>query len=114
MNTDGHGLGKANGTLMGANVGPGSSAAKERKEGKRRRRKAASPEANEEGFSDPITRALKRNREATRYVRFPEGECWLDRVFQCVCCGKWRPNNNRREPRSEVCLHCVAEAGFWN
>jgi hypothetical protein len=109
-----HGLGNANGTLMGANLGQGSFAAKERKERKRRRRKAARQESDGEKFSDPITRALRRNREATSYVKFPEGDWWARHVFRCVCCGRVRSEEERREPRSSLCIRCVREAGFWN
>jgi hypothetical protein len=33
-------------------------------------------------------------------------------VFRCVCCERIRPNEERQEPRSEVCLRCVQAAGL--
>jgi hypothetical protein len=114
MNADRDGLGNANGMLMGANLGQGSFAAKEHKDRKRRRRKAGSLEPDLEAFSDPITRALARNREATSCVGFLEGDWWADHVFECVCCGRLRGEQERREPRSSLCIRCVREAGFWN
>ena len=67
-----------------------------------------------EMFSDPITRAFAREREARTWVRFLEADCHAYHVFECVCCGKTRPDELRREPWSEVCVKCVREAGFWN
>jgi hypothetical protein len=86
---------------------------------RRRRARRRKPEyqlslLGDEPFRDPITRAWAREREARRWVRHLEEECWLEHLFQCVCCGKLRPDEKRREPESEVCLHCVAEAGLWN
>jgi hypothetical protein len=109
MNTDGHGLGTANRALITANGEDRRFAARELK---RRRRRAASQKPDGEPFSDPITKALARNREAASYVRFPEGECWVDHVFQCVCCRRMRPNRQRRERDSEVCVMCERAAGF--
>jgi hypothetical protein len=60
-----------------------------------------------------IARAVAREREHRR-VNTPEGETVLDHTFQCVCCGGWRGDEERREPDSEVCLLCVEDAGFWN
>jgi hypothetical protein len=37
-----------------------------------------------------------------------------EHVFRCVCCGRLRGDQERREPRSLVCIRCVREAGFWN
>jgi hypothetical protein len=65
-----------------------------------------------EEFRDPITRAYERERRAR--VRFLEEDCGGEHLFKCVCCGRRRTNGKRREPDSEVCIHCVREAGFWN
>ncbi len=64
-------------------------------------------------FEDPITRAYAREREARRVV-WPEDLAVFKSLFRCVCCGKVRPGEMRREPRSEVCMQCVGEVGFWN
>jgi hypothetical protein len=64
-------------------------------------------------YQDRIARAVAREREHLR-VRIPERETVLDQTFQCVCCGCWRGNQERREPCSQVCLRCVEDAGFWN
>ena len=82
---------------------------RQRRTGRRRpvRRKA------EEPLKDPIARAFEREREHAR-VGPPESETVWAHAFRCVCCGKLRGGRDRREPRSEVCAWCVAEAGFWN
>jgi hypothetical protein len=67
-----------------------------------------------EVFEDPITRAYAREREARRWVRFLERDCWVNHVFRCVCCGRVRSEEERREPRSSLCIRCVREVGFWN
>jgi hypothetical protein len=64
-------------------------------------------------YRDRIARAFAREREHWR-VKTPEGQTVLDYTFQCVCCGGWRGDEERREPDSEVCLLCVEDAGFWN
>ena len=81
----------------------------QRRKGRRRpvKRKA------EEPLKDPIARAFEREREHAR-VGPPESETVWAHAFRCVCCGKLRGGQERREPRSQVCLRCVAEAGFWN
>src|SRR5215471_14456744 len=107
MNTDGHGLGNADGTPMGANLGQGSFTAKGPRNRKRAEYRLST--TSDEPFGDPITRAWAREREARRWWSWPENDNAFGRVFQCVCCGKWRPNHDRREPRSEVCQHCVRE-----
>jgi hypothetical protein len=65
--------------------------------------------------TDVIGRAFAREREAKfwpvwqpEFVRLPPG------AFRCVCCGRTRRADQRREPQSEVCVHCVRDAGFWN
>ena len=59
--------------------------------------------------------ALAREREARRWLRWPlEYDSVYAHVFKCVCCGKTRPEEQRREPDSEVCLRCVQVAGFRN
>ena len=64
-------------------------------------------------YQDRIARAVAREREHRR-VMIPEREAVLNHTFRCVCCGSWRGNQERREPRSQVCLRCVEDAGFWN
>jgi len=66
-----------------------------------------------EMFSDPITRAIARNREQ-RQAGTPERDSVWNHVFRCVCCGKTLDERERREPRSEVCMRCVRGAGFYN
>jgi hypothetical protein len=69
----------------------------------------------EGAFKDRIAEAFERERERELgRIRVPERETAWAHVFRCVCCGKLRGEQDRREPESEVCLRCVAEAGFWN
>ncbi len=66
-----------------------------------------------EAWPDAIERAWTREWEARRRQVPPmECESAMERVFECVCCGKTRPEEQRREPESEVCVRCVQEAGF--
>ena len=81
-------------------------------EGRRGRRQRALLVLTEM-FSDPITRAIARDRELRR-VGVPEDDTVWDHVFWCVCCGRLRGEEERREPRSSLCIRCVREAGFWN
>ena len=64
---------------------------------------------------DEIEKAFAREREARRWV-MPALEQYsaFAHVFKCVCCGRTRPDEQRREPESEVCLKCVQMAGFDN
>ena len=57
--------------------------------------------------------ALAREREHRR-VLWPPMEFHSARahVFKCVCCGKPRRVEERREPRSDVCSRCMRAAGF--
>lgn len=64
-------------------------------------------------YQDRIARAVAREREH-RQVVMPERGTVFDHVFQCVCCGRVRGDEERREPASEVCLRCVQAAGFVN
>jgi hypothetical protein len=98
MNTDGHGLFATR----------GHKGHKGRKGPKRAAcRGAGNP------WRDLIALAFAREREARRWLRWPlEYDSVYAHVFKCVCCGKTRPEEHRREPRSEVCVHCVREAGF--
>jgi hypothetical protein len=67
------------------------------------------------GYLDRIARAVEREREHQRVPRLPmECDGVLAHVFQCVCCGRVRGDQERREPNSEVCIRCVVDAGFWN
>jgi hypothetical protein len=61
---------------------------------------------------DLIGTAVAREREHRRVVWPMEQESAQLRVFKCVCCGKVRREESRRERWSEVCVHCVGEAGF--
>ncbi|HWV98532.1 MAG TPA: hypothetical protein VNZ64_02450 [Candidatus Acidoferrum sp.] len=64
---------------------------------------------------DPIALAFAREREARRILKWPlEYDSVYAHVFKCVCCEKIRPEEERREPGSEVCLCCVRAAGFVN
>jgi len=63
---------------------------------------------------DPIAAAFRRERERARIIGAPECESAAEHLFRCVCCGKVRGDHERREPASEVCARCVAEAGYWN
>ena len=64
-------------------------------------------------FRDRLAAAYEREREHAR-VDVPERDAVWARAFRCVCCGKLRGEQERREPRSEVCARCVHEAGFEN
>jgi len=64
-------------------------------------------------MKDFIGRAASREREARRICRAPERESVFARVFRCVVCDRQRPDEQRREPGSEVCVKCVEEAGFF-
>jgi hypothetical protein len=62
---------------------------------------------------DLLERAFERERGHRRRPAWPL-ECYTAaaHVFKCVCCGKTRPDEQRREPASEVCMRCVRAAGF--
>jgi hypothetical protein len=64
---------------------------------------------------DLIAAAFHRELEARfwpvwqpDFIRLPPG------AFKCVCCGRNRKAEERREPESEVCMRCVRAAGFEN
>jgi len=83
---------------------------------KRRVRKKAHSQRsslNDEPRLDLIAKAFERERENQR-LRAPERDSVWNHVFRCVCCGKVLDERERREPRSEVCVRCVREAGFFN
>jgi hypothetical protein len=64
---------------------------------------------------DVLGRAAAREQEAVRVVRWPmEYDCVLAHVFKCVCCNNVWPEEERREPESEVCVRCVWAAGLTN
>jgi hypothetical protein len=70
---------------------------------------------DEEVCRDLISQAFDREREHARVPRWPpEYESVFAHFFRCVCCGRVRGEELRREPRSEVCVYCVAEAGVGN
>jgi len=62
---------------------------------------------------DRLAGAFERERGHRRRPAWPL-ECYTAaaHVFKCVCCGKTRPDEQRREPDSEVCIRCVRAAGF--
>jgi hypothetical protein len=63
---------------------------------------------------DRIGRAFQREREARFWpVWQPDFIPLLPATFKCVCCGRNRKTEERREPESEVCVRCVRAAGFW-
>ena len=60
---------------------------------------------------DWITRAVRREREARQ--RFtPECDSIYLHGFKCVVCDRWRDDQHRREPYSEVCRICSHHAGY--
>jgi hypothetical protein len=67
-----------------------------------------------DGRRDLIERAFDREWEHSRVRRPPEYDAAVHHLFRCVCCGRVRGDEKRREPDSEVCVHCVAEAGVLN
>ena len=64
---------------------------------------------------DFLGRAVTREREHVQQPWMPleVDSVWMH-VFRCVCCGRKRRIEERREPRSEVCVRCVREAGYEN
>lgn len=52
--------------------------------------------------------------EALPHIGVPERDAVWARAFRCVCCGRLRGDQERREPASEVCVRCVHEAGYLN
>jgi hypothetical protein len=68
-----------------------------------------------DNYLDRMALAIWREREHRRAaVPVPECESVWVHTFECVCCGKVRGEQDRREPDSEVCVFCEREAGFWN
>jgi hypothetical protein len=62
---------------------------------------------------DRLEQAFERERGHRRRPVWPlELDTVYAHVFKCVCCERTRPDEQRQEPRSEVCLRCVREAGF--
>lgn len=67
------------------------------------------------GGGDAITRAFEREREHARIPRWPpEYDTVWAHVFRCDCCGRVRREEDRREPRSEICVYCVLAAELPN
>ena len=60
---------------------------------------------------DLLARAIERERDSKRQVTMEQFTSF-GHAFKCELCGKWRPDELRREPRSEICLSCVEDAGF--
>jgi hypothetical protein len=50
--------------------------------------------------------------EVCHTVRFASRGCTYAQVFRCLLCERVRPDEQRREPESEICIKCVEEAGF--
>jgi hypothetical protein len=98
MNADGHGCSTTKGR-------------KGRKGRKGLRRFGVSGRGD--GCLDRIAEAFAREREHAR-VGAPERETVWAHVFRCVCCGRLRGDQERRDGRSMVCIRCVREAGYWN
>jgi len=62
---------------------------------------------------DLLQRAVERERNHKLPLRWAlEQDSVWDHVFACVCCERVRGEEERREPRSEVCIRCVRAAGF--
>jgi hypothetical protein len=62
---------------------------------------------------DCLARAFERERWHRRVLYLPVSfDTARAHVFECVCCGRCRREEDRREPDSEVCIQCVNEAGF--
>jgi hypothetical protein len=53
-----------------------------------------------------------RIREEEKIV-VPEQDSLYLHIFTCVCCGKRKGDDHRREPDSEVCLECEQDAGYY-
>lgn len=60
---------------------------------------------------DALAKSIERNREFLRIV-IPERSCVWAQVFYCCVCKKQRPVEQRRDRNSDVCVKCVAAAGF--
>jgi hypothetical protein len=64
---------------------------------------------------DLVGRAFARERSELRWPVWQAEVFWRPpSQFKCVCCGRSRRDQERREPRSEVCLRCVRAAGYEN
>ena len=63
-------------------------------------------------MKDLLAVATAREREFRRPFRAPEIDSFLTHVFRCVVCNRIRPDEQRREPQSRICVKCVQEAGF--
>jgi hypothetical protein len=62
---------------------------------------------------DRLERAFERERWHRRVQPLPVSfDTVQAHVFVCVCCGRRRRDEDRREPDSEVCVQCVQAAGF--
>jgi hypothetical protein len=62
---------------------------------------------------DRITFAFGRERELRQVRLRPMAhECVFTHTFQCVCCLRRRPDEDRQAPDSDVCIHCLRFAGI--
>ncbi len=64
-------------------------------------------------MSDLIHIAVRREREARRFVLPLEQPSLHAGIFRCELCNRTRRDEQRREPDSEICIKCVEEAGFF-
>lgn len=64
-------------------------------------------------MNESILRGLTREYERGRRVWPPSYQSVHQRVFRCELCNRERPEEQRREPQSEICIKCVEEAGFY-
>lgn len=65
------------------------------------------------GRGDVLVLAFERERRHWQLVPWPmEMDAVMAHVFCCVCCGRMRSEEERREPRSLVCMRCERAAGF--
>jgi hypothetical protein len=70
-------------------------------------------QSDDQAMADLLHDAFERERRHQWRPRWPmELDTVMTHVFRCVCCEGIRPNEERQEPRSEVCLRCVQAAGL--
>ncbi len=59
----------------------------------------------------PLQIAIERMRNHSRVIAM-EFEFVDVHAFRCELCDEMRREEDRREPGSEICIHCMREAGF--
>ena len=67
---------------------------------------------NEYEVCDLLGRAVYREREVRRVWRPAGRYSTTAHAFRCELCNRVRPEEQRRELESAVCIHCVRAAGF--